>query len=492
MACGIIVVRLAIQYLGREVYGIWALVGSLTAYGGLFQLGVASSVTRHVAAYLAARDLPTVRRWVSVAFSALLASAALMAAALVVVWIFLPTWFRAAIEPQFAWPARWALAAAGLAFVMMTPMAAVGAALTGAQGYVESAAMHVLGRLVQLAGVAIVLKAGFGLVGLAIVVGASLVIESAGKVIFAFRRIPGLRVRVQHIERDIFREMLVFGMTSFAYVLGGILQIQAAKIILGAALDAEAVTDYHLAATLVAMFGQLVVAATRAIQPASASLSTQQRQEHVQMVYRFGLKYALMFTLAALVMLELYGDAVLRIWVGVEQYDPRSAAVLRILMLGAVFRIAYASGFFVVAGLNRHRPFGVAVLGTALASIALALVLFFTTGRGILAVAWGFAIPDLLGCGLLLPRVCSRAVGVSVAAQVRGSYVPAVLGTLPLAVAAASLRMGLGYVPATLPGLLGVVGALAPFAIVGWIWLGMEHEERNRLWRYLVPAGRNR
>ncbi len=64
---------------------------------------------------------------------------------------------------------------------------------------------------------------------------------------------------------------------------------------------------------------------------------------------------------------------------------------------------------------------------------------------------------------------------------------PAVLATLPLVLALWAIRFW--YLPATLPGLLGLASASTVTLAAGWWWLGFSQDEKRRFVR-LLSLGR--
>src|ERR1700730_15716486 len=78
LAVGVVVMPFLIHRLGQESYGLWILIGSLTNYFRLLDLGVRGSVGRYVAFYKAKHDRDGVNRTLSTA-TVILAGVAILA-----------------------------------------------------------------------------------------------------------------------------------------------------------------------------------------------------------------------------------------------------------------------------------------------------------------------------------------------------------------------------------------------------------------------------
>src|ERR1700693_5009746 len=75
---GLVVMPFLVLQLGRTSYGLWILIGSLTNYFGLLDLGVRGSVGRYVAFYKTKDDRDGVNRTLSTA-GVILAGVAILA-----------------------------------------------------------------------------------------------------------------------------------------------------------------------------------------------------------------------------------------------------------------------------------------------------------------------------------------------------------------------------------------------------------------------------
>src|SRR5438874_10869077 len=75
MLAGLLVAPLLVRRLGDTTYGLWILMGSLTSYFGLLDLGVRGSVGRNIAYHRARHDMAGVNATLSTALALLCAAA---------------------------------------------------------------------------------------------------------------------------------------------------------------------------------------------------------------------------------------------------------------------------------------------------------------------------------------------------------------------------------------------------------------------------------
>src|SRR5579862_6825051 len=72
MVSGLLVMPFLIQKLGNTTYGLWILIGTLTGYFGVLDLGVSAAVGRLIAVHRARHEPEQVNAVMSTAFGLLL------------------------------------------------------------------------------------------------------------------------------------------------------------------------------------------------------------------------------------------------------------------------------------------------------------------------------------------------------------------------------------------------------------------------------------
>jgi O-antigen/teichoic acid export membrane protein len=127
----------------------------------------------------------------------------------------------------------------------------------------------------------------------------------------------------------------------------------------------------------------------------------------------------------------LFGDELLRAWMG-QNYGGPGGTLLAVMAIPQMLRVSQLAGYYVVTGLGKHRFFGFSILVQAISGIALAFVFAHTLGMGLMGVAIGVSIPEVVGCGYFIPRYCCKTLGLRVRDQLRRAALPVALANLPL------------------------------------------------------------
>ena len=200
--------------LGAAHYGAWVMIGSLTGYFGLLDLGVRGSVGRYVAFYRARKDPQAINEIVMTAF-ALLSVAGLLGligTAIAAIWAgpLMGGELPAADLPDL----RLALLLAGVNLGLQLPLNVAEGVLWGCQRFDQLNAVRIPFDIARGVLSAAVVFCSGGLVALSAV---ALLLTLAGgivKTVQAFRCEPALKWRLGRVDRGRMREVFSFGIWS--------------------------------------------------------------------------------------------------------------------------------------------------------------------------------------------------------------------------------------------------------------------------------------
>jgi O-antigen/teichoic acid export membrane protein len=156
-----------LSQLGASLFGLWALVGSVVAYGFVLDVGINGAVTKYVAEYRAreqgeiAHTIIATVLWANTGLGLL---AILMS-------VMLAPFFSSAfnVAPSQQQIATWLFLLAGVGVAITIPGATVSAVLRGLQRFDLINLIGVTASLVTAGATFLVLRLGGGVIGLAIV-----------------------------------------------------------------------------------------------------------------------------------------------------------------------------------------------------------------------------------------------------------------------------------------------------------------------------------
>ena len=416
---------LVVSTLGNVSYGIWAIVMSLTGYFGFADLGVRPAVVYFVARHDALGEHDEVNGYVNAAFTTFAACGLVLFGIAALAAPFVPHWFRE-VPASRAGDASLALLITGATFALTLPFQAFSAVVVGKQRYRVLATVD-LGVLLLKAGATVAtLRAGYGLVGLALVNLSAELLEMALKTAAAFRLEPTLRFAPRLATRERARRLLGYGGRATLVNLSGMLIWRTDAIVIGATISVEAAGLFAVGANLAFYARSFATAAGRVLTPAASGLEARGDLAGLRGMLARGSRSMLLVSTAMLVYLVACGEPFLARWQG-EAYRGASSAVLLVLALGAVGPIAGQPFEAVLYGTNRMKALAVLSIAEGFANLALSIALAFPFG--IVGVAIGTAIPSLAVRLVALPYYAAKEFHGRYGAMARRAWtVPIVAG----------------------------------------------------------------
>jgi len=462
-----------VRHLGNTAYGIWVLIVSLTSYMQLADLGVRNAVTRYVSRFQAQGDHESASRIVSTAvgfflITGLFAVIAAATAALFAIRLFnIPEMY----QPQIR-VALW-LAGANVATYLIKGTFAGCAA--GLQRFEAMNAIDMALGALRALGAVMTLRAGGGIVGLALV---ELAYTSAGCVAqfwLSFRIYPELRVRLRLFTRQHLTMILSFSVFSFLLDVAIELIYYTDVFVIGAFLPLGSVAFFSVAANLRNYSRSLIAGLAHALTPAASKLEAQTRHDELKRFLSAGARNASLIMLPIAATFMLRGRTFIGLWMG-REYGELSGPVLYVLSVAALFSASSQIAQSVVLGIGRHKAVVPVFLAQGLWSMVLAVALVYS--KGIVGVAWATTIPSLATSLVFWPWFMRRTVGFPIGDYIISAWVRPGLAVMPFAVCTYAFERLLP--PSNLFVFFLQVGAALPLALLGsWVFCFGRHERQS-------------
>jgi O-antigen/teichoic acid export membrane protein len=412
--------------LGRDLYGTWLLITSITGYLSLLAMGLPMASVRFVAKHANDPDADALNRAVanSTGLSLVFGFVALVAG--LAAFAFFAT-YRIPVGSQFD---------ARLAFVIVVANTAFGfvgqipiAILAAYDDFVTQNKILVASLLMRLGFLVILLRLHPTLVLLAVSLTLSLAFELIASVTIIGRRYPRIRPRLHHLDWLTVRRIVGFSIYVLILGAGAQLSFQTDAIVIGKLIEVDAIPFFSSASLLTIYLMQLVIGVAAVVMPAAARLHALGISDTLGPLLLKWSKVCLSLTLAVAPFLLVAGPQFLGWWLGRDFVGP-GGTVLRILTVGSiVFLPVRGVAVPILMGVGNPR---VPALGFAAAG-ALNLLLSIVWARpfGLVGVALATILPNALFAVLLLHVVC-RNLRVSVRQYLSYVVSKPVIGTIPV------------------------------------------------------------
>jgi len=415
-----------VHHLGNTGYGVWTLIISLTGYFGMLDLGMRQSVGRFVSRYVALGDPHNVNGTLSSAVAMLAGAGSIV---LILMITLRSTLHLFHIEQQFEGPARVAILIASLNVSIALPLSVFSTVLLSLERFDVMAGISIIGALSRAAAAVIALTHGGGIVALALVTLSVSSAEYIATVTAAKMLYPELRVRASVVTRARCKELFGFGIYRFLWVISNQLIFYTDSVVIGAFLNAGAITYYAIAGSLVNYGRTIVSLASDTFFPAATKLDAQDDRRGLRELHIFGTTVALMVGLPLCVGFFFLGRQFITLWMGAGY--SQSALLLIVLTIPQIPSMAQYVSALILISMARHRILALIALCEGIANLALSIVL--VRKYGLIGVAWGTVIPHMISMAVVVPIYTLRSIGLRARDYALKAWLRPLIAILPVA-----------------------------------------------------------
>jgi len=466
MLSGLLVMPYLIRTLGSGTYGLWILIGTMTGYFGVLDLGISAALGRLIAAHRARGAHENVNVLMSTACALLLVVCGLVCLATCLVLVIFPRVFT--VPPERLWDVRFSIILVGLNLALTFPASIFAGFLWSRERFDLQNAVDVPALTLRTVLSLTAVSALMPLTSLGVITFAVNTLGNVARMLLCFRIDPGLRIARQFVFRDRIREIFAIGGWMSVISWSRTLIPQIAPTLIGARLGNAAVTTFTVGRQLVTYTNIFANSATQVMAPrAIVAFATGSVATQMQLLLDGG-RFAYALTLFFFGGLLCLGMPFIHWW----QHGTQDSAymLLLVLMAGESLPMSQWLTYSVLLGANRQRL--LALLAVVEGALTLILIMALVRDLGIVGVCIGTAIAAFLTRGLFQWVYGCRLIGISVATYVRRVFLPvSALASLPIAALfVATVLLGPTTFVAIL--LLGAAYAVLYALVLGWALLG--------------------
>lgn len=471
-----------VHTLGKEQYGIWALVLSVIAYSSFLDVGMKQSLARFIPKYYATKDFQNLNEILnSSSLIYRISGTMVIPFVLLVAFVFIDSFN---IPSELLEITRIVLIIIGLRqafFFYFTTQTAIGPF----HRYDIANAIDILFEVLRALTIVYFLKIGYGLIALAIITILSTLIKIVARSTAQRKLIPEIKYKFSFIKRDKVKELLNYSSISFLIVVCWIIIFNSDNVVIGIFLTTTDITYFSIAATLVNYLRALISSIGVPLVPAISHLDAiSDMKEIVSMFYKI-MKYLYFLCTGVCLLILFYGGEFIYLWMGTE--FTTTVNILNILIVPACIYLPQMMANSVLLGISRHKSLFYILLLEMLSNIMLSLILlnFF----GVYGVAFGTAVPQLIIYIFIYPYIFNKIIEGNLISFYMNSLkmiLIALVSCLPVCLLTSFLLPLTGWI-----GLVfKVVISGLPILIVFWFKI-FEIYDRKRFTEKLPPHIRN-
>ena len=369
-----------LHHIGNERYGVWAIVGILTGYFGLFDFGLGRSFDKYFAEYYTKRDT---ERFNKVFNIGLIFYFLFAVCSILVVSISYPYLMELLglsldrISPAVFDETAFAIIGSVIIFGWGMATSVFGMIMIGLQRMDTLNKINISASVLGVLGTIFALEEGYGLRGLVISSGIVAALSSIVSVIAAYQLMPGLRLNPFLLEWQTFREMFRFGAKLQVAKLANLVTFQLNSLLISRFFHVSLVTPYSFAAGLIGSVRNVVLMLPSAVIPATAELEARNQKEKALEFYDRGTRYLVLIGTPICMYCVVAAPVMILAWLGKDyELAIQASFLVQLLTLGYYANLSTGVATGVAVGMGKpeyEMKFGV-LLAVLSVSFSIALI----------------------------------------------------------------------------------------------------------------------
>lgn len=415
-----------VRHLGDSAYGVWVLVGSLTGYLGLLDMGVRGAVTRYVASFHSTHSHDEASRITSSALAIFLAAGLLA----ILISVTLAAFALSSLDlpPAYRSVAALVLIIAGCNIAVSLVSGVFAGVLTAMQRFDLQNLIEIASGILRNGAIVLALLRGNGLVALALIQLMFALANCTAYVLTSRRGYPQLRVRVAECDLPHLRMIFSFSFYAFLINISMNLIFYTDSVVIGYFLPISLITYFAIAGNLINYSRDLIRGVSGIAAPKVSALDAGGDLEGVRRVLLRGAQFSTLIILPIALTFMLRGKSFITMWMG-AQYGDRSGHVLWILTLALLFLASEQVSASTMMGISKHKPLAKLYLGEALCNLAMSVAL--VRSLGIYGVAWGTTLPSLAVSLVFWPWYVHHTLGIPVSTYLTFTWLRPAAAAIP-------------------------------------------------------------
>ncbi len=394
IVCQLVQVPLALNYLGKEAFGVWVTLGSISYLISFSDFGIGMGAQNQMTEALGTGDGPRARRLFTTTLTFLCAVGAGLA--LVGVPIFLRLPWAALLKLQD--PTLAGVVPHAITLFLLLACVNIPLGLARRLTYATQQAWldNVNSAVVSVVGLAGIFLGGYyhlNFTNYVLVTWTPGMAVCLGLLLYQWARLPWLRARGPWFDRGALRGLVNLGAFFGVQQLCTLVLFGAPPMLISTLLGAAAIAPYNLVQRIFNVFQMLQNAFLLPLWPAYADAKAKRDWPWMARTFRRSMVATVGVAVVPMIGIAFVARSLVRLWTGTEATVPSVGLVAALLAWNVVVALQQPLGFF-LAGISEVKRNTVYSLLTAV--VAGVLMPLLAPRFGISGIVWGLVIGTTL------------------------------------------------------------------------------------------------
>lgn len=416
-----------VHTLGDTKYGIWTIAVAFTGYMNLLDLGLTSAVNKYVAKYSSLKDDRNVNAIVSTSFALFF----LMGVIIVLLSPYMADLIVSLIniDKSLVGVVHLLIIIVSFDIAIFVISGLFKGIFGGFQHYSVINFTQVLSALYKAVMFYFFLSQGHDLIAMGLIsISANIMI------IFLFyyllkKNYPQVSIEFSAVSKLSASKILHYSKFTFIAMMANQLIYYSDAFVIGYFMSAAAVTYYSIPWTLAEYTKKISMAISQTYTPAVSEIDARGDMEHIKSLYLSGTKYMIIISNLLAIGMIVLGGAFIALWMG-EKYKELCETVLIILFINQIFQGPQQISYSILQGLAKQKYYAYISMGVSVVNLILSILL--VQKWGIVGVALGAAIPQILFHGLYVPWSTLKTIKLSTRVYLSKTYIPSIIPSIVL------------------------------------------------------------
>jgi O-antigen/teichoic acid export membrane protein len=366
-----------IRQAGQEAFGLWSLILSILGIFSLIDFGFGTSVMKFSAECRGSQNTERRNQVLSTILGIYLFLALVSMLILIAFSFCFSNVFEIPVSQSItAGVLLWKLAVRMV--LLNLPLSLFRNLLAGEQKIALTNFIGTLSVILYAIGCWFFLGRGYGIIALAWINLAAMVLEHGAYVFYAFRLIPNLSFSVRFMRREFVREVFSFSFYAFLSNVAALIILRTDPLLVKFFLPLASVAIYAIALKIVEYTHLLTKQFINVLSPVIAELLGSGDRQKLNFILINCTKFALVPALIMSIPLCIYSKEAITLWVGPDFTS--GAPALIILLITALISVPQMTASNVLTFTGDHRFTGRAALISSIINIVASIILVHPLG----------------------------------------------------------------------------------------------------------------
>lgn len=416
-----------VNTLGDTKYGIWTIAVSFTGYMSLLDFGISSAVNKYVAQYEGLNDQQKINSIISTAMILFF----FMGMAIILLSPFMADLVVSLINIDDSLSSVVHLLIIIVAFdIGIFVVAGLYRGVFG--GYQQYAVINYI-KIASAVYKAVVfylfLSNGFELLSMGLISITANLLSIIVFYIMLRRMHPAVRFEIKLFGKSSGSKIIHYSKYTFLAMFANQIIFYSDAFVIGYFMSAAAVTYYSIPWSLSEYTKKVSLAISQAYAPAISEKEAMGDLDHIKELYMNGVKYMIIISNLLSVGFLVLGGAFVAIWMG-PKYRELCELVLIILFVNQYILGPQLISYAVLKGLAKQKKYS--YMSVAVSIINLVLSIILVQKWGIVGVAIGAALPQIIFHGLYVPWITLKTLDLSAWEYFKKTYLLSIIPTFIL------------------------------------------------------------